>query len=502
MEGNHSFNPETRNIENEGFQRQVKERFTFIANENIILDYFVDHQIYGKTDFILTNWALRIIVHNWIENNKDFTIPLKCIISIDKKGGRKRPGYYGIDILLSTTAHLLIPFDKNKDERPRIYKTLTQCCKSPLSLETSVYECDHSWEDGLQQKSGWSLIDNDFCATYPKKILIPQGISHDTIKEVARFRSKGRVPFLSYVCPPMNTPLLRSAQPLTGISNMSSPADSEYLSHINENRSFQIYDCRPKLNAIVNIFTGGGYESPGDYTNASFLFFNIPNIHKVRDCYKEMRDGLDNNIPNSYDDWGNLIMQIVNSSIIAAQSLLDNKAVLVHCTDGWDRTAQIDATAQILIDPYARTINGFKTLIQKEWCDAGHQFGLRCSHLPVTKMDQNAPIFVQFIDVVLQIMKDHPQAFEFNEKLPIYLAFHAYSQLYGDFLFSNSQERDSKPRPISIWTNLENEAFMTSIKNADFHESSEPITEVSKYRLSHELHNPLIFGGGLNLPVI
>ena len=87
MEGNHSFNPETRNIENEGFQRQVKERFTFIANENIILDYFVDHQIYGKTDFILTNWALRIIVHNWIENNKDFTIPLKCIISIDNIRG-------------------------------------------------------------------------------------------------------------------------------------------------------------------------------------------------------------------------------------------------------------------------------------------------------------------------------------------------------------------------------------------------------------------------------
>ena len=501
MNENHDFNPENRDVTNETFRQQVKERFPFIKNENIVFDHFFNHPIYGKTDFIITNWALRVIVHKWTNKNKDFTIPLKCILTIDKKGGRKRLGYYGIDISLSTMAHLSIPFDKKVDVRPRFYKTLVDNWKNPLTLETSTYESDHSWEEDLQQKSGWTLIDNDFCPTYPKKILIPQGISIDTIKEVARFRSKGRVPFLSYVYPPTNTPLLRSAQPLTGIANSTSPADSDYLSHINQNRSFQIYDCRPKLNAMVNVFTGGGYESPDNYTNASFEFFNIPNIHKVRDCYIEMREGLDNQKPHSWDDWGALIMQIVNSSISTVHSLMDNKAVLVHCTDGWDRTAQIAATTQILIDPYARTIQGFKQLIQKEWCDAGHQFSLRCSHQPVTKSDQNAPIFVQFIDAVLQIMKDHSQAFEFNEKLPIFLAFHAYSQLYGDFLFSNLQTRESKPRPISIWTNLNSEQCQTAIKNTEFHESTEPITNVSPYRIPYDLHAPLIFGGGLNLPI-
>lgn len=39
--------------------------------------------------------------------------------------------------------------------------------------------------------------------------------------------------------------------------------------------------------------------------------------------------------------------------------------VLIHCSDGWDRTAQLAALAQLLLDPYFRTIDGFCVLIQK-----------------------------------------------------------------------------------------------------------------------------------------
>lgn len=34
----------------------------------------------------------------------------------------------------------------------------------------------------------------------------------------------------------------------------------------------------------------------------------------------------------------------------------DERPVLVHCSDGWDRTPQIVALAQILLDPYYRTM--------------------------------------------------------------------------------------------------------------------------------------------------
>jgi len=49
------------------------------------------------------------------------------------------------------------------------------------------------------------------------------------------------------------------------------------------------------------------------------------------------------------------------------------RSVLVHCSDGWDRTAQIVTTAQVLIDPFYRTLHGFAILIQKDWIAFGHR---------------------------------------------------------------------------------------------------------------------------------
>lgn len=34
----------------------------------------------------------------------------------------------------------------------------------------------------------------------------------------------------------------------------------------------------------------------------------------------------------------------------------EGRPVLVHCSDGWDRTPQIVALAKILLDPYYRTM--------------------------------------------------------------------------------------------------------------------------------------------------
>ena len=37
--------------------------------------------------------------------------------------------------------------------------------------------------------------------------------------------------------------------------------------------------------------------------------------------------------------------------------------VLVHCSDGWDRTAQTCALASLMIDPFYRSLHGFMVLI-------------------------------------------------------------------------------------------------------------------------------------------
>lgn len=54
-------------------------------------------------------------------------------------------------------------------------------------------------------------------------------------------------------------------------------------------------------------------------------------------------------------------------NIFIQKHITEGDSVLVHCSDGWDRTAQICAIAELALDPYFRTIEGFLILIEKEW---------------------------------------------------------------------------------------------------------------------------------------
>lgn len=51
-------------------------------------------------------------------------------------------------------------------------------------------------------------------------------------------------------------------------------------------------------------------------------------------------------------------------------------SVVVHCSDGWDRTAQLTSLAMLMLDSYYRTIKGFEVLIEKEWISFGHRFAM------------------------------------------------------------------------------------------------------------------------------
>lgn len=49
-----------------------------------------------------------------------------------------------------------------------------------------------------------------------------------------------------------------------------------------------------------------------------------------------------------------------NSLSLRVQAVAEEGvSVLVHCSDGWDRTAQVCSVASVLLDPYYRTLKGF-----------------------------------------------------------------------------------------------------------------------------------------------
>lgn len=145
-----------------------------------------------------------------------------------------------------------------------------------------------------------------------------------------------------------------------------------------------IYDARPKMNAQANKYIkNGGFEDLKYYRNCDILFCDIDNIHEVSKCFRKIyeisNDPLNFNSMIAYQPLveasGYLVMisKILKSVNQVVETMMNRKLnVLIHCSDGWDRTAQMCALAQQCIDPYFRTIEGFLTLISKDWISFGH----------------------------------------------------------------------------------------------------------------------------------
>lgn len=58
----------------------------------------------------------------------------------------------------------------------------------------------------------------------------------------------------------------------------------------------------------------------------------------------------------------------------AATKMRQRETVVLQESEGRDMCCVISSLTQILLDPYFRTLNGFQSLIQKEWVSLGHPF--------------------------------------------------------------------------------------------------------------------------------
>jgi hypothetical protein len=116
----------------------------------------------------------------------------------------------------------------------------------------------------------------------------------------------------------------------------------------------------------------------------------------------------------------------------------------------------LTSLAQILLDPYYRTLEGFAYLVEKEWLAFGHPF-LNRNGFCADKKEEESPIFTQWLDCIHQLTLQFPDVFEFNLDLINFLAFHVYSCKYGTFLFNTDKERkanDVAGSTVSIWTDI------------------------------------------------
>lgn len=368
---------------------------------------------------------------------------------------------------------------------------------------------------GFDTQNIWRVSDINgnykLCSSYPQKILVPIWITDKELESVASFRSWKRIPVVVYRHQRNGVVIARCSQPeiswwgwrntddeylVTSIAKacqMDSGAkgscsasgcrphgdahdssDSDFDSSLTGGscddsvvpHKLLILDARSYTAAVANRAKGGGCECEEYYPNCEVMFMGMANIHAIRNSFQALR-AVCSQIPDP-GNWlsalestrwlQHLSMMLKAAALVCSAVEREGRPVLVHCSDGWDRTPQIVALAKILLDPYYRTLEGFQVLVETEWLDFGHKFGDRCGHQEnADDVSEQCPVFLQWLDCVHQLLIQFPCLFEFNEAFLVKLVQHTYSCLYGTFLCNNAREREAKnvyKRTCSVWSLL------------------------------------------------
>ncbi|KAJ1657691.1 phosphatidylinositol-3-phosphatase ymr1 [Dispira simplex] len=380
---------------------------------------------------------------------------------------------------------------------------------------------------GVTEANGpWRITranaDYQLCSTYPKVLVVPRRISDRVIQYAAKYRSKQRFPVLTYVHRKNQATITRSSQPMVGLKQnrsiqdeklveciftMPTLGDGEQTSGIVQTNNM-IVDARPTTNAVVNMAVGAGTENVEHYKRCRKVYMDIDNIHVMRESLSRLVDAVQessltdtiNKSQLARSQWLKHLAHILQGAIAIVKAIhLDNTHALVHCSDGWDRTAQLTSLATLCLDPYYRTLEGFGILVEKEWVSFGHKFRDRCGHLSheryfVTLSSNSAantfnsmhsrflksshehetsPVFQQFLDCVYQIWTQFPTRFEFNEKFLLQLHYHVYSCQFGTFLANSERERNTilgtPKRTQSVWSYFfsQKQDYINPIYDAD-----------------------------------
>lgn len=96
-------------------------------------------------------------------------------------------------------------------------------------------------------------LNYDICDTYPHVLFVPSAANDATLRASASFRSRGRLPVLTYLHE-NGAAICRCAQPLTGL-NGRCVEDEQLFQHIvdaNSNARFlYVVDTRPKVSVMI-----------------------------------------------------------------------------------------------------------------------------------------------------------------------------------------------------------------------------------------------------------
>lgn len=516
--------PDTRALRDGNKLAQMEEAPLFPGEsiKAIVKDVIYICPFSGAVSGTLTVTDFKMFFKN-VERDPHFIldVPLGVISRVEKIGAQSHgDNSCGIEIVCKDMRNLRLAYKQEEQRKLGIFENLNKHA-FPLSNGQALFAFNYKekfpvngWKvydpvseykrQGLPNES-WKISkinsNYEFCDTYPAVIVVPTSVKDDDLLKVSAFRAKGRVPVLSWIHPESQATITRCGQPLVGPNDKRCKEDEKYLQTIMDanaqSHKLTIFDARQNSVADTNKAKGGGYECESAYPNAELIFLEIPNIHVMRESLRKLKEVVYPAIDESHwlsnvdgTHWLEYIRVLLAGAVRIADKIESGKtSVVVHCSDGWDRTPQLTSLAMLMLDSYYRTIPGFEALIEKEWISFGHRFALRVGHGDDNHADADrSPIFLQFIDCVWQMTRQFPSAFEFNELFLIAILDHLYSCLFGTFLCNCEQQRvreDVCAKTLSLWSyiNSQLDEFSNPFFVSYDHHVLYPVASVSRLEL-------------------
>eukprot|EP01125_Pyxidicula_operculata_P020854 TRINITY_DN7831_c0_g1_i1.p1 TRINITY_DN7831_c0_g1~~TRINITY_DN7831_c0_g1_i1.p1 ORF type:complete len:2512 (+),score=475.63 TRINITY_DN7831_c0_g1_i1:325-7860(+) len=243
---------------------------------------------------------------------------------------------------------------------------------------------------------------------------------------------------------------------------------------------------------------------------ATFRFLSLPTKRQLLESYEEIFyaavnfgigqcDKFRNDVLTS--NWLDIIRICLDETRHIVNSLLKSECVIIENDGKSSHDGILLTLTQLSCDSYYRTLNGFCSLIEKDWVQYSYRYSSELGNFPHPLKDHDkdkdlsyfSPDFLLLMNCVWEMWQKYPSYFQFSENLLVFILDCLYDNRFATFTCDSEEERQEfKSKMPSIWDYILAPHNIEGFTNSMYNQSEN--MEIPFIDLSFNLSNISVWG--------